>query len=90
MIIYKVVLTFRNGRFYATDVKYRLMNLTSQTLKSSGMKKGRVKLDGETYKNTLYTKKELNIAKSIRRLSNLIVETVSYVLPVFILDDFTL
>ena len=47
----------RNGRFYARDVKVVKTHLTSETLKPSGIKTGRIKVDKLTDKNKIFLKK---------------------------------
>ena len=47
-----------NGRFYARDVKVVKTYLTSQTLKPSGIKMGRIKVDKQTDKNKIFVKKD--------------------------------
>ena len=45
------------GRFYARDVKVVKTHLTSETLKPSGIKTRRIKVDDLTEKNKLFLKK---------------------------------
>ena len=45
------------GRFYARDVKVVKTHLTSETLKRSGIKTGRIKVDKLTDKNKIFLKK---------------------------------
>ena len=51
--------TYLNGRFYAGDVKVVKTHLTSKTLKPSGIKTGRIKVDKVTDKNKIFLKKRL-------------------------------
>ena len=46
---------FDNGRFYARDVKVVNTHLTSETLKPSGIKTGRIKVDELTEKKKKQT-----------------------------------
>jgi len=43
-----------NGRFYARDVKVVETYLTSQTLMSSGIKMGRIKVDEQVEKTKIF------------------------------------
>ena len=45
---------FLNGRFYARDVKVVKTNLTSETLKPSGIKMGRKNEDDLTEENEIF------------------------------------
>ena len=47
------------GRFYARDVKVVKTHLTSETLKPSGIKTGRIKVAKLTDKNKIFLKKLL-------------------------------
>ena len=47
-----------NDRFYARDVKVVKTHLTSETLKPSGIKTGRIKVDKLTDKNKIFLKKD--------------------------------
>ena len=47
-----------NGRFYARDVKVVKTHLTSQTLRPSGIKTGRIKVDKLTDKDKIFFKKD--------------------------------
>ena len=49
--------SFIHGRFYARDVKVVKTHLTSKTLKPSGIKTGRIKVDKLTDKNKIFLKK---------------------------------
>ena len=55
--IFAVRLKSTIGRFYARDVKVVKTHLTSETLKWSGIKTGRIKVDKLTDKNKIFLKK---------------------------------
>ena len=46
------------GRFYARDDKVAKTRLTSETLNTSGIKTGRIKVDKLTDKNSIFLKKD--------------------------------
>ena len=50
--------TINIGRFYARDVKVVKTHLTSETLKPSGIKTGRIKVDKLTDKNKIFLKND--------------------------------
>ena len=76
-----VSVIFVIGRFYARDVKVVKTHLTSETLKRSGIKTGRINVDKQTDKNKIFLKKMIRLyyrktlGKHLGR-------------PVFILDAF--